>query len=434
MLRDPRPPVLYLRSFTDDRLRLWTATLGRPSLVERFTPRRFDRFEEVLVRHLSRYGPVIAVNPPGTRLAPLGAARETIEQANWQSAVASWMAHSGLIVFLAPPSRVTQGLHWELRTVAEHGQLDKALMVVPPVPAEQLQARWQALGAACAGLWPFTVARTLADPRALVLAFRRGRWDVATADTRTEWSYAAALDRVARRLARLAHRPAGPAGRALGTADAAGRGADRDGGRRHGGRGHLVRRGSGADGPDSGRQAFRPAARRYRPARPYGTARTSSSLTLSVAPSSAPPTSAQPSSTPPTTAADAAVLAPAAARYPGAAAIQAVMSRYFQAINGRDYAAYRATQSPGIAMTASQFQAGFGSTQDSDVLVTGITTAPGGRPAADVTFTSRQQPQDGPEGESCTNWHVTMYFDGTAGTWTIGAPPAGYRASYQTCP
>ena len=170
----------------------------------------------------------------------------------------------------------------------------------------------------------------------------------------------------------------------------------------------------------------------------------SSSLTLSVAPSSAPPTSAQPSSTPPTsaqpsstpptTAAGAAALAPAAAQYPGAAAIQAVMSRYFQAINGRDYAAYRATQSPGNAMIASQFQAGFGSTQDADVLVTGITTAPGGRPAADVTFTSRQQPQDGPEGESCTNWHVTMYFDGSAGTYTIGAPPNGYKAAYQACP
>ena len=75
MLRDPRPPVLYLRAFGDDRLRLWTATFGRPSLIERFTLRRFDTFEEVLVRHLSRYGPVIAVNPPGTRLAPLGAAR-----------------------------------------------------------------------------------------------------------------------------------------------------------------------------------------------------------------------------------------------------------------------------------------------------------------------------------------------------------------------
>ena len=52
MLRDARPPVLYLRSFGDDRLKLLTATLGRPSLIERFTLRRFDAFEEVIVRHL----------------------------------------------------------------------------------------------------------------------------------------------------------------------------------------------------------------------------------------------------------------------------------------------------------------------------------------------------------------------------------------------
>jgi hypothetical protein len=128
------------------------------------------------------------------------------------------------------------------------------------------------------------------------------------------------------------------------------------------------------------------------------------------------------------------VLAPAAARYPGAAAIQAVLSQYFQAVNGRDYAAYQATQSPGNAMTAPQFQAGFESTRDSAVLITGITTMPDGRLAADVTFTSRQQPQDGPDGESCTNWHVTMYFDGSADSYTIGAPPNGYKAAYQACP
>ena len=153
-----------------------------------------------------------------------------------------------------------------------------------------------------------------------------------------------------------------------------------------------------------------------------------------MAPSSAPLTSAQSSSTPLTTAAEAAVLAPAAARYPGAAAIQAVMSQYFQAINGRDYAAYQATQSPGNAMTAPQFQAGYESTRDSAVLITGITTMPDGRPAADVTFTSRQQPQDGPDGESCTDWHVMIYFDGSPGTYTIGAPPNGYKAAYQACP
>jgi hypothetical protein len=196
MLSDPRPPVLYLRSSGDDRLKLRTATFGRSSLVERFTFRRLDRFEEVLVWYLSRYGPVIAVNPPGSGLAPLRTARETIDSADWHSAMANWMARSALIVFLAPPDRVTQGRQWELRTVGEHNQWDRALIVVPPVPAEQLQARWRAFGAACAGFWPFTVAGPAADPGALVLAFRHGRWDVTTADRRTEWSYAAALERV----------------------------------------------------------------------------------------------------------------------------------------------------------------------------------------------------------------------------------------------
>ena len=145
-----------------------------------------------------------------------------------------------------------------------------------------------------------------------------------------------------------------------------------------------------------------------------------SSVAANSAPASAPP-------------AGLASLAPAAALYPGASAIESVVNRYFQAINGRDYAAYQSTQSPGIAMTESQFQAGFESTRDSAVLITGITTLPGGQPAADVTFTSQQQPQDGPDGESCTNWHVTMYFDGSAGAYTIGAPPNGYKASYQAC-
>ena len=67
------------------------------------------------------------------------------------------------------------------------------------------------------------------------------------------------------------------------------------------------------------------------------------------------------------------------------------------------------------------------------MLGTSITTAPDGRPAADVTFTSRQQPQDGPDGESCTNWQVTMFFHDNAGTCTIGAPPADYSASFQAC-
>jgi hypothetical protein len=33
------------------------------------------------------------------------------------------------------------------------------------------------------------------DPRALILAFRLSRWNVITADRRTEWTYGAALER-----------------------------------------------------------------------------------------------------------------------------------------------------------------------------------------------------------------------------------------------
>jgi hypothetical protein len=193
MLRDPRPPVLYLRSFGDDQLKLWTATFGRPSLIERFTPRRFDTFEEVLVRYLSGYGPVIAVNQPGTKLAPLGAARETIESDDWQAAVATWMAQSRLIVFATPPSQVNRGLQWELEAVSGHGYWDKALIVVPPVRAEQLQARWR--GLLGMGLWPFTVPGPVDDPHALVLALTNGQWQVISADRRSEWSYSAALER-----------------------------------------------------------------------------------------------------------------------------------------------------------------------------------------------------------------------------------------------
>ena len=422
MLRDPRPPVLYLRAFGDDWQKLWTATFGRPSLVERFTLRRFDRFEEVLVRHLSRYGPVIAVNRPGTRLAPIGAARETIEPADWQSAVANWMAQSALIVFLAPPTRATQGLQWELQAVSEYGYWDKTLVVVPPVRAEHLQRRWQEFRAAYAGLWPFTVPGPVEDPRALVLAFRRGQWIAITADRRTEWSYSAALKRALWDPRQFVSAPAavpsrgthwGPLTLPVAALIVV-----------------LVAVVTGAGTWYAGRQS--PVA--HQSPAPSSAEPSSGPSSGSSAPGKSEPTNSQPASSSPASPAALVSLAPAAALYPGAAAIEAVISQYFQAINGRDYAEYLTTQSPGNALTAQQFQTGFRSTTDSNALITSIASAPDGRPAADMTFTSQQQAQDGPDGQTCTDWQVTLFFDGTAGTWTIGAPAAGYRASYQACP
>ena len=155
MLLDSRPPVLYLRSFGDDRLQLWTATLGRASFIERFSPSRSDTFEEVLVRHLSSRGPVIALNPPFTTLPPLGAARATLDSADWQSTVATWMDQAAQIIFVAPPERTTQGLLWEMRAIANAEYWDKTLVVVPDLVSPlALSERWQEFRPVCKTIWP----------------------------------------------------------------------------------------------------------------------------------------------------------------------------------------------------------------------------------------------------------------------------------------
>jgi hypothetical protein len=319
---------------------------------------------------------------------------------------------------------VNRGLQWELEAVSGHGYWDKALIVVPPVRAEQLQARWR--GLLGMGLWPFTVPGPVDDPHALVLALTNGQWQVISADRRSEWSYSAALERALgdpRRLAPPApqHAPQPAPG------------------------GAPTRRGpltlpivalivllaAAASGLGSW-YAVRstPAANQSASVAALSPATSSPPASPSTTTGSPPPSPSAPSPSPSDTLVS---LAPAAAGYPDAAAIQPVITEYFRAINSRDYAAYLTVESPGNALTEQQFQTGFRSTVDSDVLVTSITTAPDGRPAADVTFTSRQQPQDGPGGESCTNWQVTMFFDANTGTYTIGAPPADYRASYQAC-
>ena len=193
MQHDTRPPVLYLRSFGDDALKLWTATFGRSSLLERFTPRRFDAFEEVIARHLSLTGPVIALNPPDTSLPPLGAARETLDSAEWQSTISEWMNRSAVIVFIMPPGKVTSGLTWEVQQVSAHQYWTKTLIIIPPVRASLLQARWHGFLAVCSTAWPFTIPLPTAVPKPLTLTFGNDTWTAVRANRQDEWTYSAAI-------------------------------------------------------------------------------------------------------------------------------------------------------------------------------------------------------------------------------------------------
>jgi len=80
---DARPPVLLLRSWRDDRIKIRTRRGGRHSLIERLSLRRFDRFEETLAWSLWRFGPVVAAGQPGTSPPALGAAREVLPADAW---------------------------------------------------------------------------------------------------------------------------------------------------------------------------------------------------------------------------------------------------------------------------------------------------------------------------------------------------------------
>jgi hypothetical protein len=128
-----------------------TSRLSRNSLVERIAVYRLERFEEVIVRHLSEVGPVIAVNPPGMDKAPIGAARMNLGNTDWQSGVGQYISSARLIVVGAAPEGSTEGLAWELSEIARAGALDKTLLVFPPLRSQAVRDRWSVFAAMAPG-------------------------------------------------------------------------------------------------------------------------------------------------------------------------------------------------------------------------------------------------------------------------------------------
>ncbi len=88
---------------------------------------------------------------------------------------------------------------------------------------------------------------------------------------------------------------------------------------------------------------------------------------------------------------------PAAAAHPSAAAVSALLTRHFTAINDHDYEAWSATVVPRrIAdQPRGEWDRAFRSTRDSDVVVSGI-AAQGGGLLVDLSFVSEQDVADAP--------------------------------------
>ena len=123
--RDPRPPVLYFRSFDADHQLV--AAHGRGAARARFlwyTAGVSPEQEMALI--LGQVGPVVAIGKPGEHLPELGAARVYVPDDQWRGVVTSWMSEAALVVFRAGE---TEGLWWEIEQALARCPRQRVLIV-----------------------------------------------------------------------------------------------------------------------------------------------------------------------------------------------------------------------------------------------------------------------------------------------------------------
>jgi hypothetical protein len=129
-LRDKRAPVLFLRSFQDDQVKL---PLPRRPFLQRLIgigePR--PTVDHLLVEEASMLGPVIAIGSP-SKPTPFGAPRIFFDDDAWQHAVSEIAAVASMIVIVVDE---TPGVTWELGLIRNAGYAAKTLYLVPPATA-----------------------------------------------------------------------------------------------------------------------------------------------------------------------------------------------------------------------------------------------------------------------------------------------------------
>jgi hypothetical protein len=133
---DPGETTLFLRSFDDDDLRLPAGASPRRGLLDAWTIRATDRFEEIVSWELAAQRPMVAVSDRSA----LGAARIQVDSDQWRTWVRDRQDAAPLIVVVVGGS---DGLAWEIEQIIRRGHLPKTLFIMPPVPTNTVAERWQ---------------------------------------------------------------------------------------------------------------------------------------------------------------------------------------------------------------------------------------------------------------------------------------------------
>jgi len=148
--RSGAPPVVLLRSFTDDE------GLKVPGYWSFKEP-----FERAVSRVLSRFGPFVAIGKPGERVPPFGAARSYENDQTWQVRALELIRSCRLLVMLAGS---TAGLEWELERIIDEGHHGKLLILIPPVSNAERHDRLRDLANSLVNtVWHDGLSRAVGD-------------------------------------------------------------------------------------------------------------------------------------------------------------------------------------------------------------------------------------------------------------------------------
>ena len=135
--KDPRPPVVYFRSFDVDSQIIVAPGRGR-SLARFFWYTVSVSPEQEMGFILGQVGPVVAIGKPGERLPELGAARIYVADDEWREVVTTWMSEAALVVFRAGE---TEGLWWEVEQALARCSRRRILIVELGPPQAYLSFR-----------------------------------------------------------------------------------------------------------------------------------------------------------------------------------------------------------------------------------------------------------------------------------------------------
>ncbi len=125
---DLRAPVLFLRAFADDQVRLLRPKLSYLGRALDFG-RRSASLDEMLLNEATPYGPLVALGNPADARPPYGAARGYFDNRTWHQAVEDLVRSSSIIILCVD---ATDGVWWEVEHLALTRQFAKTLFLVHP--------------------------------------------------------------------------------------------------------------------------------------------------------------------------------------------------------------------------------------------------------------------------------------------------------------